>query len=183
MEKVATSIEGLFILKPRVFGDGRGYFYESFNQQKHNELELSYQFVQDNVSRSSYGVLRGLHFQKPPHDQAKLVSVLKGKVLDVVVDIRKASKTYGAYLSIELSDENHFQLMIPRGFAHGFSVLEEDTIFSYKVDNLYHPGSECGIQFNDPALNIKWQIPENKIQLSPKDMENPSFADLVSPFE
>ena len=173
----STSIEGVVILEPEVFSDERGYFFESFSQREFEEKVCKTQFVQDNESRSVYGVLRGLHFQWPPHAQAKLVRVVKGRVLDIALDIRKGSPTFGRHVATELSDENRRQLFIPRGFAHGFAVLSDEVIFQYKCDNYYAPQSEGAIAYNDPALNIDWQIDELAIQLSDKDKHNPLLAD------
>jgi dTDP-4-dehydrorhamnose 3,5-epimerase len=169
MQFVKTEIEGLVIIEPKVFGDARGYFFESFNLKRFEENVREIDFVQDNESRSSYGVLRGLHFQKPPFDQAKLVRCIEGKVLDVAVDIRKGSPTYGKHITVELSDENKRQFFIPRGFAHGFVVLSKSAIFSYKVDNWYAPDHDCGIAWNDPELGIDWQIDHDVVLLSEKD--------------
>jgi len=180
MKVTETHLEGCFIIEPNVFGDSRGNFFESFNEQRFKELtELNVRFVQDNQSISQRGVLRGLHFQKGIHAQAKLVRVIKGKVLDVVVDVRSESKTYGQTFSIELSDRNNKQLFVPRGFAHGFSVLENDTIFAYKCDNYYNKESESGIIFNDLDLNIDWHLNLNEIMLSDKDKELKSLKELT----
>ena len=174
-----TKLKGCYIIKPKVFEDERGYFFESFNKQKFQELtDLSVDFVQDNQSKSNRGVLRGLHFQKGEWAQAKLVRVIKGKVLDVAVDLRKDSSTYGHHFSIELSEKNKILLYIPRGFAHGFAVLEDDTIFSYKCDNYYNKESEDGIMFNDSELQIDWKLEASEVQLSEKDKILPSFKDL-----
>ena len=169
MEIIKTAIEGVVIIEPRLFKDDRGYFFESFSQREFTEKVRKVDFVQDNESKSSYGVLRGLHFQKPPYAQSKLVRVIKGSVLDVAVDIRKGSPTFGEHVSVELTEENHRQFFIPRGFAHGFVVLTEDVIFQYKCDNYYAPQYESGIQFDDPALGIDWKIPEAEMILSAKD--------------
>ena len=162
MEVIKTNIEGVVIIEPRIFKDDRGYFFESFSQREFEEKVCKTTFVQDNESKSSYGVLRGLHFQKPPFAQSKLVRVIKGAVLDVAVDIRKGSPTFGQYVSVELTGENHRQFFIPRGFAHGFSVLSEEVIFQYKCDNFYSPQSEGAIAWNDPDLNIDWKIPQDR---------------------
>jgi dTDP-4-dehydrorhamnose 3,5-epimerase len=176
MELEKTPLKDCLILKPKVFSDARGYFFESFNEQRFNELSgLDVHFVQDNQSFSSYGVLRGLHFQQGEHAQAKLVRVLKGEVLDIAVDIRPDSPTYGQQFSIILSEENKQQLFIPRGFAHGFVVLSEVAEFFYKCDNYYNKASEGGIAYNDADLNIDWQLPASDILVSEKDEQNPSF--------
>ena len=173
MNFIRTEIPDVIICEPRLFQDGRGYFFESFNQLKFEEfLNKKINFCQDNESKSSYGVLRGIHFQKPPYAQAKLVRVIKGKVLDVVVDLRKNSKTFGKTFSIELSEENKKQLFIPRGFGHGFVVLEDDTIFTYKVDNMYDSDSESGVMYNDFTLNIDWKVPIKDLIISDKDKKN-----------
>lgn len=164
-------IDGLQILETTAFWDSRGCFFESYHQLKYKEQGIACDFVQDNVSVSSYGVIRGLHFQTGAFAQAKLVQVLKGKVLDVAVDLRPGSPTFGQHYSVELSDENHLQFFIPRGFAHGFSVLSEEAVFHYKCDNYYHKESESGIVFNDPTLNIDWMIPKGKEIVSEKDLE------------
>lgn len=169
MNIISTSIAGVWIIEPKIFNDPRGYFFESYNQEEFNEKIGRIDFVQDNESFSSYGVLRGLHFQKPPFAQSKLVRVIQGKVLDVAVDIRYGSPTFGKYVSVELSGENHRQFFIPRGFAHGFCVLSETALFQYKCDNLYAPQSEGAIAWNDPDLNIDWKIPAGKVILSDKD--------------
>jgi len=176
MKVTETKLKGCFIIEPKVFGDHRGYFFESFNKNQFAKMTgVDVDFVQDNQSYSNRGVLRGLHFQKGEFAQAKLVRVIKGKVLDVVVDLRSDSETYGEHISMELSDQNHVQLFVPKGFAHGFSVLEDQTIFSYKCDNYYNKESEGGIMYNDPSLNIDWQLEESEIQLSAKDAELKSF--------
>ena len=182
MEVIKTNIEGVIIVEPRIFKDGRGYFFESFSQREFEEKVCKTTFVQDNESKSSYGVLRGLHFQKPPFAQSKLVRVIKGAVLDVAVDIRKDSPTFGQYVSVELTGENHRQFFIPRGFAHGFSVLSEEVIFQYKCDNFYSPQSEGAIAWNDPDLNIDWRIPAEKVVLSEKDSKHPKLKDWQSVF-
>lgn len=175
MEIISTPLQDLYILKPTVFEDNRGFFFESFNIQKLIDAGLNYNFVQDNHSKSTYGVLRGLHYQQNPYAQAKLVRVLQGKVLDVVVDIRRNSPTFQQSYSVELSAENKLQLLIPRGFAHGFVVLSETCEFFYKCDNYYNKASEGGIAYDDPTLNIDWQIPTQDIILSEKDMQNPTL--------
>ena len=178
MKITTTAIEGVVILEPEVFGDERGYFFESFSQREFEEKVCKTTFVQDNESSSRYGVLRGLHFQKPPHAQAKLVRVVKGKVLDIAVDIRKGSPTFGHHVSIELSGENKRQLFIPRGFAHGFAVLSEEVFFQYKCDRYYVPHSEGGILWNDPALGIDWKLPAEDVILSEKDKKNVLLNEL-----
>ena len=177
MRVIETAIEGAIIIEPKVFSDDRGYFFESFSQKEFEEKVCKTVFVQDNESKSTYGVLRGLHFQKMPYAQSKLVRVVKGKVLDVAVDIRKGSPTFGKHVAVELSDDNKLQFFVPRGFAHGFVVLSDEAIFQYKCDNYYAPQSEGGIMWNDPALNIDWQIPTEDIILSGKDKKNPLLAD------
>lgn len=169
MEKIDTGIEGLVVLEPKVFADSRGYFFEKFSQREFERLVGEVNFVQDNESRSCYGVVRGLHFQRAPFAQAKLVSCVRGKVLDVAVDLREGSSTYGQHYGVELSDENHRQFFIPKGFAHGFSVLSDEAVFQYKCDEYYHPESEDGIQALDPRLAIDWRIPTDKIIMSDKD--------------
>lgn len=176
---VETSLPGCLIIKPKVYSDARGYFYESFNQQQWQaETGLTTTFVQDNEAFSNYGVIRGLHFQTGEHAQAKLVRVITGKVLDVVVDIRLDSATYGQHIAVELSSENKMQLFIPRGMAHGYAVLEDNTRFSYKCDNYYNKASESGVFYNDPALGIDWKIAEEERLLSEKDMGLPMMARL-----
>ena len=182
MEVVETNIEGVIIIEPRIFKDDRGYFFESFSQREFEEKVCKTTFVQDNDSKSGYGVLRGLHFQKPPFAQSKLVRVIKGAVLDVAVDIRKGSPTFGQYVSVELTGDNHRQFFIPRGFAHGFSVLSEEVIFQYKCDNFYSPQSEGAIAWNDPDLNIDWRIPVEEVILSEKDSKHPKLKDLQCVF-
>lgn len=169
MKIIETAIEDVVIIEPRLFKDERGYFFESFSQREFEEKIRKISFVQDNESKSSYGVLRGLHFQKPPYAQSKLVRVIKGAVLDVAVDIRKGSPTFGKHVAVELTEENHLQLFIPRGFAHGFSVLSQEVIFQYKCDNFYAPQSEGALAWDDSDLNINWRIPTNQIILSEKD--------------
>jgi len=183
MEIIDTTIEGVKIIEPRIFGDARGYFFESFSQREFEEKVCKTTFVQDNESKSIAGVVRGLHFQKPPFTQSKLVRVVRGAVLDVAVDIRKGSPTFGQHVAVELTEDNHRQFFIPRGFAHGFVVLSDEAIFQYKCDNYYAPQSEGAIAWNDPALGIDWRVPtENRI-LSEKDMHHPLLADLDSPFD
>ena len=182
MNFTKTKISNLIIIEPTVFGDKRGYFFESFNQKKFEETVSKTYFLQDNESKSTKGVLRGIHFQKPPFAQAKLVRCIEGRVIDVAVDIRKESPHYGKHVSIELSGENKRQLFIPRGFAHGFAVLSETAVFAYKVDNIYAPKYDSGIKFNDKDLNINWVLNEEDVQLSAKDKNLESFKDLDSPF-
>ncbi len=172
MNVIKTEIEGIVIIEPRIFSDERGYFFESFSQREFEEKVCKTIFVQDNESKSRYGVLRGLHFQNPPYAQAKLVRVVKGRVLDVAVDIRENSPTFGKHIALDLSDENKRQLFIPRGFAHGYAVLSNEAVFQYKCDNYYAPDYESGILWNDPALNIDWKIPAKDIILSEKDKAN-----------
>lgn len=178
MNVIETAIPGVVIIEPRVFEDARGYFFESFNQREFEEKVGPICFVQDNESKSSYGVVRGLHFQKGEHAQSKLVRVVKGAVLDVAVDIRKGSPTFGKWVSVELTEENHRQFFIPRGFAHGFSVLSEIAVFQYKCDNFYAPQSEGAIAWDDPDLNIDWRIPADKIILSAKDSKHPLLREI-----
>ena len=172
MEVIKTDIEGVVIIEPRIFRDDRGYFYESFSQREFEEKVCKTTFVQDNQSKSSYGVLRGLHFQKPPYCQNKLVRCIKGAVLDVAVDLRKGSPTFGKHVAVELTEENHRQLFVPRGFAHGFAVLSEESVFQYKCDNFYNKESEGAIAWDDPELAIDWRIPADKALLSEKDKLN-----------
>lgn len=172
MEVIKTDIEGVVIIEPRIFRDDRGYFYESFSQREFEEKVCRTTFVQDNQSKSSYGVLRGLHFQKPPYCQNKLVRCIKGAVLDVAVDLRKGSPTFGKHVAVELTEENHRQLFVPRGFAHGFAVLSEEAVFQYKCDNFYNKESEGAIAWDDPELAIDWRIPADKALLSEKDKLN-----------
>lgn len=178
MHLVETGLEDLFIIEPKVFGDHRGYFFESYNQRAFHKLGIKNNFVQDNESLSSYGTLRGLHFQKREYAQAKLVRVVKGKVLDVVIDIRPNSKTFGKHFSCELSEENKKMFLVPRGFAHGFIVLSESAIFQYKCDNFYSPENEAGIIWDDPDLGIDWLVPKDKTILSEKDLLLPFFKDI-----
>jgi dTDP-4-dehydrorhamnose 3,5-epimerase len=182
MKITTTAIEGLLIIEPRIFPDDRGYFYESYNKQKFAEAGITADFVQDNQSFSQKGTLRGMHGQAEPYAQGKLVRVLQGRVLDVAVDIRKNSPTYGKHVSVELSGDNHLQFWVPPGFLHGFVTLEDDTIFTYKVTNFYHKESEIGVLWNDPSLAIGWGVDEKSVLLSPKDELLPSFADFKSPF-
>ena len=182
MNIIKTPIEGLLVLEPQLFRDARGYFVETYNEQRYHEAGIDARFVQDNQSCSTYGVVRGLHFQRPPYTQAKLVCCTQGRVLDVAVDLRKDSKTFGQWFSVELTEENHRQFFIPRGFAHGFSVLSEKAVFTYKCDNLYHPEADGGILLSDPDLNIDWQVPEEHRILSDKDTKHPLLKDLANPF-
>ena len=182
MAFIQTDIDGVVIFEPRVFPDSRGYFFETYNEKLFRDNGIDAVFVQDNQSKSSYGVIRGLHFQKGEHAQAKLVRVIKGTVLDIALDLRKASPTYGRHVAVELSAENNRQLFIPRGFAHGFSVLSETAVFAYKCDNLYCKDAEAGIDLNDPALGIDWKVPAEKRLLSDKDKLWPSFKDFETCF-
>ncbi len=177
MEYKETAIEGVFIIEPKVFQDARGYFMEAWKQADFEEHIGKVNFIQDNESKSSFGVLRGLHFQKGEYSQAKLVRVIKGRVLDVAVDMRKSSPTFGQHVMVELSEENKRQFFIPRGFAHGFLVLSDEAIFTYKVDNVYAPQAESGVRWNDPQLNIEWPIDPAKVLTSAKDLEQPLFKD------
>ena len=174
---IETPIPGVLVLEPRIFGDSRGYFFESFSRREFVQKVMETEFVQDNESRSSFGVIRGLHFQKPPFAQSKLVRVVEGAVLDVAVDIRRGSPTFGRHAAVELSGENHRQVFIPRGFAHGFSVLSESVVFQYKCDNFYAPDSEGALAWNDPDLGIDWRIPPEKAILSDKDRRHPRLKD------
>ena len=182
MEIIKTPIEGLLVIKPQVFVDARGYFVETYNEKRYREAGIDAQFVQDNQSCSSYGVVRGLHFQRPPYTQAKLVCCTVGRVLDIAVDLRKDSPTFGQWHSVELSAENHLQFFIPKGFAHGFSVLSETAVFAYKCDELYHPEADGGILLSDPDLAIDWQVPEELRILSEKDKKHPMLKDFDNPF-
>mgnify|MGYP005759756369 FL=1 len=177
MEVIKTDIDGVVIIEPRIFRDERGYFFESFSQRDFQEKVCNTVFVQDNESKSSYGVLRGLHFQKPPYAQSKLVRVIKGAVLDVAVDIRKGSPTFGQHVAVELTEDNHRQFFIPRGFAHGFSVLTDEVIFQYKCDNFYAPQSEGALAWDDPDLGIDWRIPTERVLLSEKDRHHSRLRD------
>lgn len=179
MNYTETFIKGVFIIEPKVFTDSRGYFFEAWKQQEFNEKVGEVNFIQDNESKSSYGVLRGLHYQKGEFSQAKLVRVIKGKVLDVAVDIRPGSPTYGKHVMVELSEENKRQLFIPRGMAHGFLVMSSEAIFTYKVDNVYAPQAETGIRWNDPDLAIEWPIDPKQVSTSEKDLAQPMFKDLL----
>ena len=182
MDVIKTDIEGLVIIKPRLFEDERGYFFESFSQKEFTEKVCNTVFVQDNESMSSFGVLRGLHFQKGSYAQSKLVRVVKGAVLDVAVDIRKGSPTFGKYVAVELTEENHLQFFVPRGFAHGFAVLSKEVLFQYKCDNLYNKASEGSIAWDDETLGIDWKLPTKDIILSDKDKENPLLKDCTELF-
>lgn len=179
MKIIETEIQGLFIIEPDVYGDSRGYFFESFNKRRFEEQTgITVDFVQDNESRSTYGVVRGLHFQRPPHAQAKLVRVVSGRVLDVAVDLREGSPTYGRHVAVELSGENHRQVFIPKGFAHGFSVLSEEAVFQYKCDDYYAPETEGAVAWDDPDIAIDWRIPADDMILSEKDKKHPRLSEL-----
>ena len=179
MKVIDTEIEGLVILEPQVFGDDRGYFFESFSLKRFEEKVSKTVFVQDNESKSKYGVLRGLHYQLPPYTQAKLVRVVKGRVLDVAVDIRKGSPTFGKHVAVELSEENKLQFFLPKGFAHGFAVLSEEAVFQYKCDEYYAPDHEGAIRYDDPELGIDWRLPAEDIILSEKDKKHPRLQDAI----
>lgn len=183
MNVIKTEIEGVVIIEPRIFKDDRGYFFESFSQKEFEEKVRPICFVQDNESMSSFGVMRGLHFQRPPYTQSKLVRCVKGCVLDVAVDIRKGSPTYGKHVAVELSEENHRQFFVPRGFAHGFAVLSETAVFQYKCDNFYAPQADGGISILDTSLEIDWRIDPEKAILSEKDTKHPLLCDFDSPFD
>ena len=183
MNIIQTSIPGVVIIEPRLFKDDRGYFFESFSERDFNTQVREVKFVQDNESISNYGVMRGLHFQRPPYTQSKLVRCVKGAVLDVAVDIRKGSPTYGQHVAVELTEENHRQFFVPRGFAHGFAVLSETAIFQYKCDNFYHPEADGGISILDDSLGIDWHIPTDHAILSEKDTKHPLLKDFDSPFD
>lgn len=188
MDIIKTNIKDVLIIEPKVFKDARGYFFESFSQREFDEkvtplLGHSINFVQDNESMSSYGVMRGLHFQRPPYTQTKLVRCVKGAVLDVAVDIRKGSPTYGQHVAVELTEDNHRQFLIPRGFAHGFAVLTDTAVFQYKCDEFYHPEADGGISITDESLGIDWHIPVEKAILSPKDTQHDKLQDFDSPFD
>ena len=182
MNVISTNIDGVVIIEPRVFEDARGYFFESFSQREFNEKVKPVDFVQDNESKSTFGVIRGLHFQRPPYAQSKLVRCVRGAVLDVAVDIRKESPTYGQHVAVELTEDNHRQIFIPKGFAHGFAVLSDIAVFQYKCDEFYHPESEGGISLLDSELGIDWQIPTDKAILSSKDTKHSLFKDFITPF-
>ena len=183
MEVIQTAIEGLVIIEPKIFKDARGYFFESFSQREFDEKVRKINFVQDNESMSGYGVMRGLHFQRPPFTQSKLVRCVKGRVLDVAVDIRKESATYGRHVAVELSEENHRQFFVPRGFAHGFAVLSKTAVFQYKCDNFYTPEADSGISLQDESLGIDWRIPISHAILSEKDTKHLCLKDFDSPFD
>ncbi len=182
MNVIKTAIDGVVIIEPRIFEDSRGYFFESFSQREFDEKVCPITFVQDNESKSSYGVMRGLHFQRPPFTQSKLVRCVKGAVLDVAVDIRKGSPTYGQHVAVELTEDNHRQFFIPKGFAHGFTVLSETAVFQYKCDEFYHPEADGGISILDDSLGIDWHIKDKAI-LSEKDTKHPLLKDFDSPFD
>ena len=182
MEVIETNIDGVLIVEPKVFEDVRGYFFESFSQRAFEQKVRKINFVQDNESKSVYGVMRGLHFQAPPFAQSKLVRCVRGRVLDVAVDIRRDSPTYGQHVAVELTEDNHRQFFIPRGFAHGFAVLSETAVFQYKCDNFYHPESDGGISILDSSLGIDWRIPTEHAILSDKDTKHPLLKDFESPF-
>lgn len=182
MKVIKTAIDGVVIIEPRIFEDSRGYFFESFSQREFDEKVRPINFVQDNESKSSYGVMRGLHFQCPPYTQSKLVRCVKGAVLDVAVDIRKGSPTYGQHVAVELTEDNHRQFFVPRGFAHGFAVLSETAVFQYKCDEFYHPEADGGISIVDDSLGIDWLLKDKAI-LSEKDTKHPLLKDFDSPFD
>lgn len=182
IEVIKTDIEGVCVIRPKVFEDARGYFLESFSKKEFEEKVAKVDFVQDNESMSSYGVMRGLHFQVPPYTQAKLVRCVKGRVLDVAVDLRVGSPTYGKHVAVELTEDNHLQFFVPRGFAHGFAVLSETAVFQYKCDNYYAPQADGGISIKDESLGIDWKIPVENALLSEKDTRHPLLADFQSPF-
>lgn len=183
MNVIKTDIEGVVVIEPRVFDDARGYFFESYSKRRFDEVVRPIEFVQDNESMSTRGVIRGLHFQRPPFSQSKLVRCVRGAVLDVVVDIRRGSPTYGRHIAVELTGENRRQLFVPRGFAHGFAVLSDEAVFQYKCDNYYHPESEGGISIADHSLGIDWRIDPAEAILSEKDLRNPMFSDFENPFD
>ena len=183
MEVIKTKLDGVFILKPHLFEDARGYFFESYSQREFDEKVRPIRFVQDNESMSSYGVIRGLHYQRMPYTQTKLVRCVRGAVLDVAVDIRRGSPTFGQHVATELTEENKLMFFVPRGFAHGFSVLSETAVFQYKCDNFYHPEAEAGISLTDEALDIDWRIPMEKAILSEKDTRHAALKDCVLDFD
>ena len=182
MNIIQTEIPGVVIIEPRIFEDARGYFFESFSQREFDEKVCPVTFVQDNESKSSYGVMRGLHFQRPPFTQAKLVRCVRGAVLDVAVDIRRGSPTFGRHVAVELTEDNHRQFFIPKGFAHGFAVLSDNAVFQYKCDEFYHPEADGGISILDDSLGIDWRIPADKAILSDKDTKHPLLQDFDTPF-
>lgn len=182
MDIINTAIEGVLIIEPRIFEDARGYFFESFSQREFDEKIRPITFVQDNESKSSYGVMRGLHFQRPPFSQSKLVRCVKGAVLDVALDIRKGSPTYGQHVAVELTEDNHRQFFIPKGFAHGFAVLSKTAVFQYKCDEFYHPEADGGISIMDESLGIDWKIPMENALLSDKDIKHVLLKDFNTPF-
>ncbi len=182
MEIIKTALDGVVIIEPRVFNDARGYFFESFSQREFDEKVRPIRFVQDNESMSTYGVMRGLHYQRMPYTQSKLVRCTKGAVLDVAVDIRKGSPTFGQHVAVELTEDNHRQLFIPRGFAHGFAVLSDVAVFQYKCDNFYHPEADAGIQLMDEELGIDWRIPMHRAILSEKDLRHAKLRDSILDF-
>ena len=183
MKVIKTDIEGVVILEPEVYTDERGYFFESYSQQRFDEVVNPIRFVQENESKSRYGVIRGLHYQRGDAAQAKLVSVVRGRILDIAVDIRKSSPTFGKYVAVEISEDNKRQIFVPRGFAHGFAVLSDEAVLQYKCDNYYAPSEERGIAWNDPAIGIEWGIPEDIATLSNKDIQNPRLTDAVELFD
>lgn len=183
MNVIDTEIEGVKIIEPNIFKDSRGYFFESFSQREFDEKVAPIVFLQDNESKSSYGVMRGLHFQKPPYTQSKLVRCVKGSVLDVAVDLREGSSTYGKHVAVELTEDNHRQLFIPKGFAHGFAVLSDTAVFQYKCDDFYHPEADGGINILDESLGIDWRIPTDEAILSDKDTKHPLLKDFKTPFK
>ena len=182
MKVIETEIDGVFIIKPTIFEDSRGYFFESYSQKQFEEKIGKINFVQDNESKSSYGVVRGLHFQQPPYAQSKLVRCVKGDVLDVAVDLRLGSPTFGKYVAVELTEDNHLQLFMPKGFAHGFSVLSDVAVFQYKCDEFYHPEVDGGINLLDEEIGVNWRIGKDKMIVSDKDRIHPMFKDFVTPF-
>ena len=183
MKVIKTDIEGVVILEPEVYTDERGYFFESYSQQRFDEVVNPIRFVQENESKSRYGVIRGLHYQRGDAAQAKLVSVVRGRILDIAVDIRKSSPTFGKYVAVEISEDNKRQIFVPRGFAHGFAVLSDEAVLQYKCDNYYAPSEERGIAWNDPAIGIEWGIPEDVATLSNKDIQNPRLTAAVELFD
>jgi len=183
MNVIDTKIEGVKIIEPKIFEDSRGYFFESYNDLEFINKVGFVDFIQDNESKSSYGVMRGLHFQRPPYTQAKLVRCVRGAVLDVAVDLRKGSPTYGEHVAVELTEDNHRQLFIPKGFAHGFAVLSDEAVFQYKCNDFYHPEADGGINILDESLGIDWKIPMDKAILSEKDTKHPMLKDFDSPFK